>query len=322
LSKDKKYVLVIHGGVGTIVKENMTPVKEQAYIDMLTKAARAGEAILKGNGTAVDAVEAAVNIMEDSPLFNAGKGAVFNHDGKNEMDASIMDGKSMEAGAVLKVERIKNPISVARQIMENSDHVMLTGIGAEEFARNKNCDLVDPSYFYDEERFQQLRIAIETDQVFLDHTGENKSVESNFENDGKKFGTVGAVALDFKGNLAAATSTGGMTNKRFGRIGDTPIIGAGTYANNNTCAVSCTGHGEYFIRNVIAYDISALMEYKQLSLSDAADHIIHKKLMDQNGEGGLIAVDKEGNYVMSFNTPGMYRGVISSDKEILVEIYK
>lgn len=206
--------------------------------------------------------------------------------------------------------------------MENSVHIMLAGVGAEKFAEQQGCELVDPSYFYEETRFQQLQQAQQREEVILDHSGENKSLERNIENGGRNLGTVGAVALDVSGNLAAATSTGGMTNKRFGRIGDTPIIGAGTYANNNTCAVSCTGHGEYFIRNVVAFDISALIEYKQLSLQDAANHVVNDKLKNQNGEGGLIAVDVKGNYIVSFNTPGMYRGVATSQKKPKVEIYK
>ncbi len=322
MKQNDKYLLVIHGGVGTILKKNMTPEKENAYLQVLKEAVEAGEQILKNDGVAVQAVEAAIITMEDSPLFNAGKGAVFTHDERNEMDASIMDGKTMMAGAVCNVERIKNPIIVAREVMENSDHVMLAAGGAEEFAKIRECELVDPSYFYTKVRFEQLQFAKENDEVLLDHTGENKIDNTNFENGGKKYGTVGAVALDMKGNLASATSTGGMTNKRFGRIGDAPIIGAGTYANNNTCAVSCTGHGEYFIRNVVAYDIHALMEYKQMSLADASDHVIHKKLMDQDGEGGLIAIDKDGNYVHCFNTPGMYRGVVGSHLESAIEIYK
>ncbi|MBN4062339.1 isoaspartyl peptidase/L-asparaginase [Bacteroidales bacterium AH-315-I05] len=318
----KKYLLLIHGGVGTILKENMTSAKEEAYLEALERAVLAGEAILKASGTAVEAVEAAVMMMEDSPLFNAGKGSVFTHDGKNEMDASIMDGNTLNAGAVLEVRRIKNPISVARQVMENSTHVMLAGEGAEQFAKQQGHKPVDSSYFYNEARFQQLQLAKQSEEILLDHSGENKSMEGNMENGGRKLGTVGAVALDVHGNVAAATSTGGMTNKRFGRIGDTPIIGAGTYANNNTCAVSCTGHGEYFIRHVVAYDISALMEYKQLTLQQAADHVVHEKLKNLHGEGGLVAVDTKGNYIMSFNTPGMYRGIATARNKCKVEIYK
>jgi len=322
LKKRKEYILLIHGGVGTILKENMTPRKEKAYLQALEQAVLAGEEILIANRTAVEAVEAAIKVMEDSPLFNAGKGSVFTYDGKNEMDASIMDGSTMNAGAVLAVRKIKNPVSVARQVLENSVHVMLAGAGAEQFAEQQGCKLVDPSYFYEEKRFQQLQLAKQSKVVILDHSGENKTLERNIENGGRNLGTVGAVALDVDGNLAAATSTGGMTNKRFGRIGDTPIIGAGTYANNNTCAVSCTGHGEYFIRNVVAFDISALIEYKQLSLQEAANHVINDKLKKQDGEGGLIAIDVKGNYIMSFNTAGMYRGVATSQNKPKLEIYK
>jgi len=322
LEENKEYLLLIHGGVGTILKENITPAKEKAYLQALEQAVLAGEEILKANSTAVEAVEAAVKVMEDSPLFNAGKGSVFTYDAKNEMDASIMDGSTMNAGAVLAVRKIKNPVSVARQVMENSVHVMLAGEGAEQFAEQQGCELVDPSYFYEETRFQQLKHAQQSGEVILDHSGENKTLERNTENGGKNLGTVGAVALDVNGNLAAATSTGGMTNKRFGRIGDTPIIGAGTYANNKTCAVSCTGHGEYFIRNVVAFDISALIEYKQLSLQEAANHVVNDKLKKQDGEGGLIAVDAKGNYIVSFNTPGMYRGIATPLNKPKVEIYK
>jgi len=335
LEENKEYLLLIHGGVGTILKENMTPRKEKAYLQALEQAVVAGEKILIANRTAVEAVEAAIKVMEDSPLFNAGKGSVFTYDEKNEMDASIMDGSTMNAGAVLAVSKIKNPVSVARQVMENSVHVMLAGAGAEQFAEQQGCELVDPSYFYEEKRYQQLQFAKQSEEVILDHSGENlpaeaklgsakagKNMERKIGNAGRNLGTVGAVALDVYGNLAAATSTGGMTNKRFGRIGDTPIIGAGTYANNNTCAVSCTGHGEYFIRNVVAFDISALIEYKQLTLQEAANHVVNEKLKKQDGEGGLIAVDAKGNYIMAFNTPGMYRGVVTTQNKPKVEIYK
>lgn len=321
-STKNKYVLVIHGGVGTIIKENMSTEKEAAYLEVLKISLLEGEKVLRNKGTAIKAVEAAIKIMEDSPLFNAGKGSVFTNEGKNEMDASVMDGATLNAGAVASVTHIKNPISAALQVMQYSSHIMLVGEGAEKFVKQQGCDFEEPSYFYDEERFQQLKEAKQNNEVILDHTGENKVLEGNIENGGRKLGTVGAVALDDQGNLAAATSTGGMTNKQFGRIGDTPIIGAGTYANNTTCAVSCTGHGEYFIKNVVAYDISALMEYKQYTLKEAAAYVIHEKLKHQNGEGGLIALDKKGNYIMSFNTEGMYRGVVTTDNKPKVEIYK
>ena len=299
----------------------MTPEKEAAYLATLEQSLKAGKKILESGGSAVDAVEATVLVMEDSPLFNAGKGSVFTNDAKNEMDASIMDGRTLNAGAVMGVATIKNPISTARKVMENSDHVMLSGQGAEKFAIQQGCEIVDPSYFYTEDRFEQLQLAKQSDEVMLDHSGANKKSQGNFENGGKKLGTVGAVALDIHGNLASATSTGGMTNKLFGRIGDTPIIGAGTYANNNTCAVSCTGHGEFIIRNAVAYDVSALMEYKKISLIDAAEYVVNDKLMTQDGEVGLVAIDSKGNYALSFNTPGMYRGITSNDK-FEVDIYK
>ena len=321
-STKNKYGLVIHGGAGTIIKENMTAEKEAAYLETLEKSLFAGENILRNKGTSIEAIESAIRVMEDSPLFNAGKGSVFTHEGKNEMDASIMDGATLNAGAVASVTHIKNPISAALQVMQHSGHIILVGEGAEKFAKQQGCKLVHASYFYDEERFQQLKQALQNNEVVLDHSRENNSLKGNIENGGRKMGTVGAVALDEHGNLAAATSTGGMTNKQFGRIGDTPIIGAGTYANNTTCAVSCTGHGEYFIKNVVAYDISALMEYKQLTLQEAANDVINEKLRHQNGEGGLIALDKNGNYSMSFNTEGMYRGVVTKDNEPKVEIYK
>ncbi|MDZ7848153.1 MAG: isoaspartyl peptidase/L-asparaginase [Owenweeksia sp.] len=317
-----KFVLAIHGGVGTILKENMLPAKEKAYREALNEALTAGSEILKRSGSSIDAVEAASMVLEDSPLFNAGRGSVFTHEGKNEMDASIMDGKTLNAGAVAGVSRIKNPVSAARAIMEKSPHIMLMGVGAEKFAAEQMLPLMEPAYFYDEERYRQLMLAQKQDQVLLDHSGENKRLEGNIENGGKKLGTVGAVALDLHGNLAAATSTGGMTNKKFGRMGDSPVIGAGTYANNKTCAVSGTGHGEFFIRNVVAYDISALMEYKGFSLKEAADLLIFDKLKNQGGEAGVVALDRSGKYVMTFNTEGMYRGVVKNDQPQIVEIYR
>ncbi len=300
----------------------MSAKKEASYIHILNQAILTGEKILRAGGTAVTAVEEAVKQMEDSPLFNAGKGSVFTSEGKNEMDASIMDGLTLKAGSVVAVSRIRNPVSAARQVMEHSPHVMLAGMGAEQFAQQRGCKLEEPSYFYTEERFLQLQLAQQSGDITLDHNGANKMATENTENGGRKLGTVGAVALDTHGNLAAATSTGGMTNKHFGRIGDSPIIGAGTYANNNTCAVSCTGHGEYFLRNVVAYDISALMEYKQLELKKAAHYVIHEKLKNQDCEGGIIALDKKGNCSMTFNTPGMYRAMLSAGKKPEVKIYQ
>jgi len=293
-----KWVLVIHGGAGG--RSSMTPAQWQQYENKLKDAMNTGADILKNKGSAVDAVEAVIKVLEDSPLFNAGKGAVFTAEGKNEMDASIMDGKSLKAGAVASVTTIKNPISAARAVMDRSKHVLLIGAGAEKFAGDQGLKIVDPSYFYTKERWDELQKAKEQQK-------------SSGTDTVKKHGTVGAVALDQAGNLAAGTSTGGMTNKMKGRVGDSPIIGAGTYANNNTCAVSCTGHGEYFIRNVVAYDISALMEYKGLSLEEATRYEVMEKLKNQGASGGLIAVDKNGNIAIPFNTEMMFRGFINSD---------
>jgi beta-aspartyl-peptidase (threonine type) len=315
--------LVIHGGAGTITRKSMTPEKEKAYKEKLNEALQAGYAVLKKGGTSLDAVETAVRVMEDSPLFNAGKGAVFTNAGKNEMDASIMEGKTLKAGAIAGVTTIKNPITTARMVMEKSEHVMMTGVGAEQFAKEKGAELVDPSYFHTDTRYQQLQKIKDEEKTQLDHSEDKGSLDEEqnmFE--GKKFGTVGAVALDQYGNLAAATSTGGMTNKRYGRVGDAPIIGAGTYANNQTCAVSATGHGEYFIRAVVAYDISALMQYKGMSVKQAADEVVMKKLVKMEGEGGTIAVDSKGNIAMPFNSEGMYRGYIKADGKSEVLIYK
>jgi L-asparaginase / beta-aspartyl-peptidase len=325
--------LVIHGGAGTITRQNMTPEKEKAYKETLTKALQTGYEILKKGGTSLDAVEATIRVMEDSPLFNAGKGAVFTHEGKNEMDAAIMNGQTLEAGAVASVQTIKNPITLARRVMDSSPHVMMVGSGAEEFAKTKGVEIVDPSYFYTETRWNGLQKALQEEKIELDHNnnnnnktpagGEGKGKKTSLIFDeGRKYGTVGACALDQFGNLAAATSTGGMTNKRYGRVGDAPIIGCGTYANNNTCAVSATGHGEFFIRSVVAYDVSALMEYKKLSLKAAANEVVMNKLVKIKGEGGLIALDRKGNIAMPFNSEGMYRGFVKADGKIEVAIYK
>lgn len=318
--KKGNYVLVIHGGAGTILKKNMTPEKETQYRAALEQALKAGYAKIQEGKSSLDAVQAAVNILEDNPLFNAGKGAVFTHDGKNEMDASIMNGKTLEAGAVAGVTTIKNPINAARAVMEKSEHVMMAGRGAEAFAKEAGCEIVDPSYFYTEDRWKGLQKALKEDSMKakLDHSFNNKLGIINIDN---KFGTVGAVALDKSGNLAAATSTGGMTNKKYGRIGDSPIIGAGTYANNNTVAVSGTGWGEFFIRTVVGYDVSALMEYKKDPVSKAAQTVIDK-VGKLGGDGGLIALDKDGNMAMPFNTEGMYRGAITKDGKIEIYIYK
>ncbi len=329
-----KITLVLHGGAGTITRQNMTAEKEKAYREVLEQALQAGYALLKKGGTSLDAVEATIHVMEDSPLFNAGKGAVFTHEGKNELDAAVMDGKTLKAGAVASVTTIRNPISAARVVMEKSEHVMLIGKGAETFAKDKGLTIVDPSYFYTESRWQALQKAIKEEKVKLDHTEEApkkpakapKNASSRAEEliftEGKKFGTVGCVALDQYGNLAAGTSTGGMTNKRYGRVGDAPIIGAGTYADNNTCAVSATGHGEYFIRSVVAYDIAALMHYKGLSVQEASKEVVNQKLVERGGEGGVIALDAKGNFSMPFNSEGMYRGYIKSDGSFRIDIYK
>ncbi len=314
-------VLVIHGGAGTILKSNMRPEIEKKYRDMLTSVLNQGMELLKEGKTSVDVVEQVIRMLEDSPLFNAGKGAVFNHEGKQEMDASLMDGKSLNAGAVAGVSNIKNPISAARLVMDNSEHVMLSGKGAEQFAKEQKLELVDPDYFYNEKRYIQLKNAIKRDNIQLDHDGEDGKQGGILPGQDDKFGTVGAVSLDKYGNLAAGTSTGGMTNKKYGRVGDSPLIGAGTYANNNSCAVSCTGHGEFFIRSVVAYDVSAIMQYQNKSIKEAADYVVNTKLKNIKGAGGLIALDAKGNVAMPFNTKGMYRGVIYQDGSLEVKIY-
>lgn len=311
-----KYAIAIHGGAGTILKSTMTKEKETAYTEALRDAIIAGENILKNGGTSLVAVEFAIRSLEDNPLFNAGKGSVFTNKGKNEMDASIMNGKDLMAGAVAGVTNIKNPISLAKAVMEKSEHVFLTGSGVLEFAKKIGAEKADDEYFFVQMRKDQLDQAKESDGVFLDHT------EDKFENGEKKFGTVGCVALDIHGDIAAGTSTGGMTNKKYGRVGDSSVIGAGTYANNNTCAISCTGHGEFFIRSVVAYDVSCLMEYKGLSLKEACDIVVMDKLVKIGGEGGLIAIDKEGNIELPFNSEGMYRAKKSSESEIFIGIYK
>ena len=292
------YGLVIHGGAGTITREKMSPEKEAEYRGKITEALTVGYEILEKGNSSLDAVEAVVRIMEDSPLFNAGKGAVFTNAGTNELDASIMDGSTLQAGAVSGVKTVKNPISAARKVMEKTWHVMLSGDGADHFAAEQGLEIVDNNYFYTERRWNALKKAQEEE----------------------KHGTVGCVALDKKGNIAAGTSTGGLTNKRWGRVGDTPIIGAGTYANNETCGVSGTGQGEYFIRGNIAYDVSALMIYRSLTVNDAAGQVIDK-LSGRGGRGGLIAMDKNGNIAMSFNTEGMYRGYRVNGSESVIKIY-
>jgi L-asparaginase / beta-aspartyl-peptidase len=329
-----KITIVLHGGAGTITRANMSPEREKAYREAMQAALQKGYTVLKQGGTSVQAVEATIHVMEDSPLFNAGKGAVFTNEGKNELDASIMEGKTLKAGSVAGVTTIRNPISAAIAVMEKSEHVMMAGPGAEKFAKAQGLDIVDPSYFYTEARYKALLRARDAEKTELDHDAKEKeqikkapksgalAPEDLIFTEGKKFGTVGCVALDKFGNLAAGTSTGGMTNKKYGRIGDAPIIGAGTYANNATCAVSATGHGEFFIRSVVAHDISALMEYKGMSLHDAAGEVVMKKLVKMGGEGGIIALDREGNVVMPFNSEGMYRGYIKADGKSEILIYK
>lgn len=309
-----RYAIAVHGGAGTILRRNMTPEAEDAYRAALQEALDAGIEVLEKNGSALEAVEAATVKIEDNPLFNAGRGAVFNHDGKIEMDAAIMDGRTRLAGAVAGVMHIKNPVSLARAVMEKSEHVFLIGRGAEEFGRFVNIEFKPEEYFYTEYRYQQLMNIREANTTMLDHIDQ--------VHDDKKFGTGGAVACDRFGNIAAATSTGGMTNKRYGRVGDSPVIGAGTYANNKTCAVSCTGHGEYFIRAMVAYDISCLMEYKGLSLLEASQIVVNEKLVADSGEGGLIAVDAFGNIALPFNTEGMYRGMKLEGEPSVVAIYR
>jgi len=310
-----KPMLVMHGGAGTITRASMTPELEKQYRETLEQALRAGHAVLMKGGASLDAVETSIRILEDSPLFNAGKGAVFTHEGKNELDAAIMNGKDKMAGSVAGVTIVKNPISAARAVMEKSKHVMMAGKGAELFATQAGLEIVDPSYFWTERRWKSLQNELMQEQgkprAYLDVPDE------------KKFGTVGAVALDKNDNLAAGTSTGGTTNKRYGRIGDAPIIGAGTYAENESVAVSCTGAGEFFIRWTVASDIAALVKYRGLSVKDAGNEVIHKKLEPVKGaEGGAIILDAKGNFAMPFNSEGMYRGWIGADGVPHVLIYK
>lgn len=308
----KEYAIAIHGGAGTILRSLMSSETEKNYRKGLSDAVAAAEQILSGNGSCIDAVEVAVRVLEDNPLFNAGRGSVFTHEGCHEMDASLMNGSDLKAGAVCGVRNVKNPVSLARTVMEKSEHVFLSGSGAAEFAKKNGIVFMPDDYFFVQLRRDQLDEARRSDQVRLDHSADKE----------KKFGTVGAVALDRHGNLAAATSTGGMTNKKHGRVGDTPLIGAGTYANNTTCAVSCTGHGEFFIRSVVAYDVSCLMEYKAMSLREACETVVMKKLMSLGGEGGLIAVDRLGNIELCFNSEGMYRASKKERGVISVGIYK
>ncbi len=314
---EKPLALVIHGGAGTIKKENMTPEMEAAYKAKLQEALDAGYEVLSAGGTSVEAVRSAINVMEDSPLFNAGKGAVFNSIGKHELDASIMEGHSLNAGAVAGVTHIKNPIDAAILVKDSTRHVMLSGEGAETFLRQFDLDFVETSYFDTEKRYQQLQKAQDKEKVSLDHS----SLLNPEGIDDHKYGTVGCVALDAMGNLAAGTSTGGMTNKKFGRIGDSPIIGAGNYANNKTCGISCTGTGEYFIRTLAAHEASNLMLYSGRSLDQALEEVIDQ-IQELGGDGGMIGLDKDGNVAWDFNTAGMYRAYKKSDGENVIEIYE
>ncbi len=336
-----KIALAIHGGAGTIHKSEMTAALEHEYRNGLQNALQKGWEILSKQGSALDAVEMAVVELENFPLFNAGKGSVFTHEGKNELDAAIMDGARLKAGAVAFVQNVKNPIKLARLVMERTEHILLAGEGANEFAHEMHVEFETEEYFFTEHRYRQLLTAIEAGRVQLDHTSEteeekNHTSETEEEKsrrgeeeinpksqipNPKSLGTVGAVACDALGNVAAATSTGGMTNKKFGRVGDTPIIGAGVFAENATCAVSCTGHGEFFMLGVSAYDMAARMKYKGLSLKDAARETI-EHLTEIGGEGGLIAVDAAGNIALPFNSEGMYRAFMTAEGEVNVEIYK
>jgi beta-aspartyl-peptidase (threonine type) len=294
------WAIVIHGGAGTIKREFMTPEKDSLYRAKLAEALNVGSEILKNGGTSMDAVEQTIHILEESPLFNAGRGSVFNERGQNEMDAAIMNGETHAAGAVVNVHTIKSPISAARAVMEKSEHVMLTSEGAEIFAKKQGLEIVEPEYFFDQRRWDSFKKA--KDKI-------------------DKHGTVGCVALDENGNIAAGTSTGGMTMKMYGRVGDVPVIGAGTYADNATCGISATGHGEFFIRNVVAYDVAALMKYKGMSIEEASEEVIMNKLKPIGGSGGIIGLDAQGNTIMTFNSAGMYRGKVSSNSEMIIAIY-
>lgn len=318
----KSFGIVIHGGAGNITKKTMGKKNEKLYRQKLEEALAAGYRILEKGGSSLDAVEAAIRIMEDSPLFNSGKGAVFTGEGANELDASIMDGNTLNAGAVAGVKRIKNPISLARLVMERSPHVLLTREGAEVFAKQEGMEWVSPDYFFTKRRWQALQKIKKREKKKEKDPAKGKGAfNSSGSGDIEKFGTVGAVAFDKAGNLAAGTSTGGMTNKKFGRVGDSPVIGAGTYAKNKTCAVSATGHGEYFIRSVASYDISALMEYKGLSLNEAAGQVV-EKIEELGGRGGFIAISKEGEIAMPFSTSGMFRGYALEGKKITIKMYQ
>ncbi|MGG8471742.1 isoaspartyl peptidase/L-asparaginase family protein [Rahnella sp. PAMC25617] len=323
VSNKKRPVIAIHGGAGAITRAAMSTEKEQLYLAELERIVSAGQAILAAGGSALDAVTEAVRLLEECPLFNAGKGAVFTHQGTHELDACIMDGRTLDAGAICGVSHIRNPVLTARKVLENSPHVLFTGAGAEDFARANGQEMVEPAYFFTQERYDQLQRAIAAyTGVMLDHDGASLNASGDPIDPERKFGTVGAVAIDELGNLAAATSTGGMTNKQAGRVGDSPIIGAGCYASNNTVAISSTGTGEVFMRTVAAYDVAALMEYAGLTLAEATHKVVQEKLLPLGGSGGMIAVDKFGNVELPFNSEGMYRGFARVGEAPVVSIYR
>lgn len=312
------YALVIHGGAGTILKSDMTPELEHLYMEGLQSALDAGYAVLEQGGTAVNAVKAAIVVLEDNLLFNAGRGSVFTKKGVQEMDAALMDGATLNAGAIAAVRNVRNPIELAAEVMHNSNHVFLSGKGANDFAIKQGIKLEPDDYFFSQFRYDQWKEIRDSDNYSLDHTHQN--IQELMKD--KKFGTVGACACDQQGNIAAGTSTGGMTNKKYGRIGDSPVIGSGTYANNQTCAISCTGHGEPFIRAVAAHNVSCLMEYKNMSLQEAMDEVVNRKLIALEGEGGMIGIDSNANVSMVFNSAGMYRAMRNSKGEQIIGIYK
>ena len=314
----QQFSLAIHGGAGTILKEDMNADLEKAYCNGLEDALAAGYTVLEEGGSAVHAVQASIVVLEDNLLFNAGKGSVFTKKGVQEMDAAIMYGKDLSAGAVAGIRNVRNPIALAAEVMLNSNHVFLSGKGANDFAIKQGIELEPDEYFFSQFRYDQWKEIRDSDNYSLDHT--HKGVEELMKD--KKFGTVGAVACDMNGNIAGATSTGGMTNKKYGRIDDSPLIGAGTYANNKTCAISCTGHGEPFIRAVAAYDVSCLMEYKGMSLAEAMHEVVHVKLVKMDGEGGMIGVDARGNTALIFYSAGMYRAMRNNKGEKIIGIYK
>lgn len=315
-----KFAIAIHGGAGTISKAKLTPAQEQEYKDKLAQAVNAGYAVLEAGGSSMDAINRAINVMEDSPLFNAGKGAVYTYDGQHELDASVMDGKTRNAGAVAGVRHIKNPIDLARKVMDKSVHVMLSGNGAEEFALQQGMDLIPNNYFDTDKRYRALLKAkkkLHSMQDKPDYQARYQQLDLDY-----KYGTVGAVAVDQAGNVAAGTSTGGMTAKRFGRIGDSPVIGSGTWADNESCAVSSTGHGEYFIRYQVAADICARVKYQGKSVSQASREVIFGPMQKAGGTGGVIVVDPKGNIALTFNTQGMYRASKRQGEEATIAIYQ